>query len=416
LLLKSSHGKGDVMARHFTADVVLGTLILVLLAAVAAMGAVGQAALAAAQAPPELLARAQWLAGGIFAAAVAASLVLRAAIRKAAQRPIRAATQVVERVAEGDLTVSAEGMDQVHTRRLMKALQGMTSVLHVIVSEVVQGARAIAGRSGELARGHRDLARRTEEEACALQQTASSLEELTATVAQNADSARKASAFAAGAREVACSGGNQMGDLVATMTGIAESSRRINDIVATIDGIAFQTNILALNAAVEAARAGEGGRGFAVVASEVRALAQRSAAAAREIKALIAASAARVETGATLVETTGRTMTEIVGSITRVSELIADIAQASAEQSDGLAQVNTAVARMEHVAQQNAALADAANVATQEMDRHAENLLGLVSRFHVAHGSAHPPAPAAASAAAPEPEPMRSPPTLRLVA
>ena len=312
-----------------------------------------------------------------------AAVVLRSLIRKAAQRPIQSATAVVERVAAGDLTVSVEGINQVHTRRLMKALEGMTTVLHEIVTQVVGSAQAVASRSGELARGHEDLARRTESEASALQQTASSLEELTSTVAQNAESARKASEVAAGARKVAGIGGELVGSVVTTMSGIAESSRRVSDIIATIDHIAFQTNILALNAAVEAARAGDEGRGFAVVASEVRALAQRSAAAAREIKALIADSAGKVEAGTRLVDSAGETMSEIVTSITRVSELIADIAMASSEQSDGLAQVNTAVAQMEHVVQQNAALVDRASSATQEMDRHADHLLKLVSRFRV---------------------------------
>jgi methyl-accepting chemotaxis protein len=369
--------------KSHTADHLLGLLILALLLCLGCSIAVGWWALGQVPTATEVvrLAQRSFVVLGTFA--ITGALVLRSAIRKAAQRPIRSATEVVERVAGGDLTASAEGMNQVHTRRLMKALQGMITVLRDIVTEVVQSARAVASRSRELARGHRDLARRTEAQACALQETASSLEELTSTVAQNADSARKASEVAAQAREVARSGGELVGQVVTTMSGIAESSRRVSEIVGTIDGIAFQTNILALNAAVEAARAGDEGRGFAVVAAEVRALAQRSAAAAREIKVLIAESAGKVEVGGQLVGSAGHTMNEIVASITRVSELIADIALASSEQSDGLAQVNGAVAQMEHVVQQNAALVDHANAATQDMDQHAEHLLDLVSRFQL---------------------------------
>jgi methyl-accepting chemotaxis protein len=376
------------MDRSRTADDVLAGLIVFLLLCLASSIAAGWFALLRAKAPAELLVTMEWVFGGVAAGAALGALLLRSAIRKAAQRPIRSATEVVERVAAGDLTVNAHSaMNQVHTRRLMKALDGMTTVLREVVTEVVHSAHAVASRSGELARGHSDLARRTEEEASALQQTASSLEELTSTVAQNADSARKASQVAAEAREVALKGGELVGQVVATMNGIAESSHRVSDIIATIDGIAFQTNILALNAAVEAARAGEEGRGFAVVAAEVRALAQRSATAAREIKALIAESVGKVEAGAQLVDSAGRTMSGIVASITTVSRLISDIALASSEQNDGLAQVNTAVAQMDQVVQQNAALVDRAHAATQDMDQRAEHLLGLVSRFQLERGA-----------------------------
>jgi methyl-accepting chemotaxis protein len=375
------------MDKSHTADSLLAGLIALLLLCLASSMALGWLALVKAKAPAELLGTVQWVFGCVLAAAVLGALVLRSGIRKAAQRPIGSATELVERVAAGDLTVNAHGgMNQVHTRRLMKALDAMTTVLRDIVTEVVHSAQAVASRSSELARGHRDLARRTEEEACALQQTASSLEELTSTVTQNADSARKASEVAAEAREEAHTGGKLVGQVVTTMNDIAESSRRMSDIIATIDGIAFQTNILALNAAVEAARAGEEGRGFAVVASEVRALAQRSATAAREIKALIAESVGKVELGTQLVDSAGHTMSGIVASITSVSQLIADIALASSEQSAGLAQVNTAVAQMDHVVQQNAALVDRAHAATQEMDHHAEHLVGLVSRFQLERG------------------------------
>lgn len=374
-----------------TADTFLTAVVLLLLAALAAVAAIGHAALVEAQAPAEILATVRLRFAAVFVLAALASWALRAATRTAAQRPIHLATRVVEKIATGDLSATVDGMDQVHTRRLMKGLGSMTSVLRVIVAEVLQAARWIAERSSKLAMDNQDLSRRTEAQAAALQQTAGSLEEIAATVAHNAESARKASQLASAAREIAQSGGEVVGQVVTTMGEIAESARQISEITTAIDSIAFQTNILSLNAAVEAARAGHEGRGFAVVASEVRELAHRSAAAARQIKALTRASSGQVERGTDLVGAAGTTMREIVASVSKVSELIGDIAIASGEQSDGLMQVNTAVAHMEQVVQQNSALVERANQTTQELDRQADRLLKLVSKFRLDAAETHPP-------------------------
>jgi methyl-accepting chemotaxis protein len=226
-----------------------------------------------------------------------------------------------------------------------------------------------------------DLSQRTEEQACTLEETASSMEELTSTVMQNAESAKQANRLAHGASDVARKGGVVVGQVVSTMTAISDSSRKIADIIAVIDSIAFQTNILALNAAVEAARAGEQGRGFAVVAAEVRNLAQRSAAAAKEIKALISDSVDKVDAGTRLVDAAGKTMDEIVGSVKGVTDLIAEIAAASQEQSTGIEQVNMAVTQMEQVVQQNASLVEQATAATESMKEQAGALMQTVSRF-----------------------------------
>ncbi|HKB54345.1 MAG TPA: methyl-accepting chemotaxis protein, partial [Ramlibacter sp.] len=276
---------------------------------------------------------------------IVVALRLRSWILQANGRPLKAAVQVIEQVAAGDLTATAEGMDQRHTRRLARSLDEMTSSLRTLAVEVVRSARMVADTSAQIAQGNLDLSQRTEEQASTLEETASSMEELTSTVANNADNARQASELAVGASEVARKGGDVVGQVVSTMTDISRSSRKIGDIIGVIDGIAFQTNILALNAAVEAARAGEQGRGFAVVASEVRNLAQRSAAAAKEIKVLIGDSVGKVEAGTKLVDAAGRTMGEIVASVEKVSALIAEIAAASQEQSAGIGQVNTAVAQ-----------------------------------------------------------------------
>ncbi|MDB5945254.1 MAG: methyl-accepting chemotaxis protein, partial [Ramlibacter sp.] len=250
-----------------------------------------------------------------------------------------------------------------------------------LVGEVSGGAHTVSETSAQIAQGNLDLSQRTEEQASTLEETASSLEELTATVTQNAQNARQASQLAIGASEVARKGGLVVGQVVSTMTGISESSRKIGDIISVIDGIAFQTNILALNAAVEAARAGEQGRGFAVVAAEVRNLAQRSAAAAKEIKTLIADSADKVDAGTKLVDAAGKTMEEIVGSVKQVTDLIAEIAAASQEQSSGIEQVNTAVTQMDQVVQQNASLVEEATAATESMKEQAGSLLQMVSQF-----------------------------------
>ncbi|HWH72660.1 MAG TPA: methyl-accepting chemotaxis protein [Methylibium sp.] len=298
--------------------------------------------------------------------------------------PIEGATLAARRIADGNLAVEgarAEGTDE--AARMLRALADMRSSLAAIVTQVAQAARTVADTSTQIAQGNLDLSQRTEEQASTLEETAGSMEQLTATVAQNADHAREASQLAVQASEVARRGGQAVGQVVSTMDGISASSRRIGDIIGVIDGIAFQTNILALNAAVEAARAGEQGRGFAVVASEVRNLAQRSAAAAKEIKALIGESVARVEAGTRQVDAAGKTMEEIVQAVRKVSDLIAEIAAASREQSAGIGQVNTAVAQMEQVVQQNASLVEQASAATESMKEQAAMLLQAVSRFRL---------------------------------
>ncbi|HET8744521.1 MAG TPA: methyl-accepting chemotaxis protein, partial [Ramlibacter sp.] len=298
-------------------------------------------------------------------------------------RPLQGAVAAVETVARGDLSQRVEARSRDEVGQLLASLATMQRNLKALVAEVVEGARTVAESSEQIAQANTDLSQRTEEQASTLEETAGSMEELTATVNQNADHAREANQLAARASEVAVHGGQVVGDVVQTMTGIAESSRRIADIIGVIDGIAFQTNILALNAAVEAARAGEQGRGFAVVAAEVRSLAQRSAGAAKEIKALIGDSVGKVDAGTKLVDAAGATMQEIVGSVQQVSTLIAEIASASQEQSQGIAQVTSAVTQMEQVVQQNAAMVEHAARATETMNDQAAQLLDIASRFRL---------------------------------
>jgi methyl-accepting chemotaxis protein len=317
-----------------------------------------------------------------------AAIVLAAAVAWLFSRRLRLqlggepgyAMRVASSIATGDLSVHVQ-VRPGDTSSLLYAMGCMADSLRQLVGEVASGARVVADTSGQIAQGNVDLSQRTEEQACTLEQTASSMEQLTGTVLQNADGARKANELAAGASEVALKGGAVVGQVVSTMTAISDASRRIGDIIAVIDSIAFQTNILALNASVEAARAGEQGRGFAVVASEVRNLAQRSAAAAREIKTLIGDSVDTVEAGGRLVGAAGRTMDEIVEAVKGVTSLIAEIAAASQEQSAGIEQVNRAVSQMEQVVQQNASLVEQATAATESMKDQAAALLRSVSRF-----------------------------------
>jgi len=298
-------------------------------------------------------------------------------------RPLNTAVQVSRQVAQGDLTaeIAVKGKDE--TGQLLQALQDMNSSLRNIVSNVRVGTETINTASSEIANGNLDLSGRTEQQAGALEETASAMEQLTSTVKQNADNARQANQLAASASEVAEQGGAVVSQVVQTMASINDSSRKIVDIISVIDGIAFQTNILALNAAVEAARAGEQGRGFAVVASEVRSLAQRSAAAAKEIKSLIDDSVEKVGAGSQLVAQAGETMDEVVASVRRVTDVMAEITAASQEQSTGIEEVNRAITQMDENTQQNAALVEQAAAAAQSLQEQAGKLTQLVSVFNL---------------------------------
>jgi methyl-accepting chemotaxis protein len=298
-------------------------------------------------------------------------------------RPLEEAVQFASRVAAGDLTQQIDVTSRDETGRLMQALKEMNASLAKIVGQVRGGTETIATASGQIAAGNMDLSSRTEQQAGSLEETASSMEELTSTVKQNADNARQGNALAVSASEVARKGGAVVAQVVETMGAINDSSKKIVDIIGVIDGIAFQTNILALNAAVEAARAGEQGRGFAVVASEVRNLAQRSAGAAKEIKALIGDSVEKVESGAKLVDEAGDTMQEIVESIRQVTDIMGEITAASVEQTAGIEQINQAIAQMDQVTQQNAALVEQAAAASQSMQDQARNLESVVGAFRI---------------------------------
>jgi methyl-accepting chemotaxis protein len=306
-------------------------------------------------------------------------LVIRSVERSMGGDPDDAA-DVAHRIAAGNLAAAVKTKPGDHDS-LLFAMKTMQDSLMGLVSRVRQSTESITTASRELAAGNLDLSSRTEQQAASLEETASSMEELTSTVKQNADNARQANQMAITASEVAGKGGAVVSEVVDTMAAINESARKIVDIIGVIDGIAFQTNILALNAAVEAARAGEQGRGFAVVAAEVRTLAQRSAAAAKEIKGLIGDSVDKVNTGSVLVDQAGATMQEVVASVRRVSDLIGEIAAASQEQTSGIEQVNQAIAQMDQVTQQNAALVEEAAAASDSMRKQAGDLADAVSVF-----------------------------------
>ncbi|ABM43770.1 methyl-accepting chemotaxis sensory transducer [Acidovorax sp. JS42] len=308
------------------------------------------------------------------------------------------ARALAERIAAGDLSHTVQSRQRDEIGSLVAAMGRMQDALRTLVGQVQQAAGSIATASDETALGNQDLSQRTEQTAASLQQTASSMELLTGTVQHSAESSRQASGLAANAAEVAVRGGAVVAQVVQTMGEISDSSRRIGDITGVIDSIAFQTNILALNAAVEAARAGEQGRGFAVVASEVRSLAQRSADAAKEIKALIGASVERVEGGSRLVAQAGETMTEIVASVRRVSDIVAEITSAAAEQAGSIGQVGQSVSHLDQMTQQNAALVEESAAASQSLRDQAGRLTEAVSRFKLQGGAPQPGAVALARA------------------
>ena len=311
-------------------------------------------------------------------------------------RPLQEALSMAESVAEGDLTArSTMAVGDDEAGLLLKALRRMQDSLAKTVTQIRMGTDTIATASSEIASGNLDLSSRTEEQASSLEETASSMEELTSTVKQNADNSRQANQLAVAASAVAVKGGAVVSEVVNTMGSINDSAKKIVDIIGVIDGIAFQTNILALNAAVEAARAGEQGRGFAVVATEVRNLAQRSAAAAKEIKALIGDSVEKVDAGSKLVAEAGTTMDEIVDGVKRVADIMAEITAASQEQSDGIEQVNQAIGQMDQVTQQNAALVEEAAAAAESLQDQARNLAQAVSVFQIgsAYSAGHVAAP-----------------------
>ncbi len=353
--------------------------------------------LSAAGTRPAELARSQYGAarnGTMLLLAVDLGLALALALWLAREmaRPVHEAAEVARKVAGGDLSTRLKALPAGESGILMRTMQDMNDKLVDMIVEVRSGAESIASGAGQVASGSLDLARRTGQQAASLEETAASMEQLTATVKQNAGHAHQASKLAVSASEVAVKGGAVVSEVVGTMASINDSSKRIAEIIGVIDGIAFQTNILALNAAVEAARAGEQGRGFAVVASEVRNLAQRSAAAAKEIKVLIDDSVDKVSAGTQLADKAGSTMQEVVGSVKRVTEIIAEIAAASAGQTSGLEQVNRAIAAMDQATHGNAALVEQSATAAATMRDQAASLGRIIGAFVLGPGHERAPA------------------------
>ncbi len=328
----------------------------------------------------------RWISISSIVVGVLFAFVFGMALIRSISRSLGHAINISNVIAEGDLSQSIEAHGRDEVAQLFKALAAMQQNLEKVVASVRSGSEGVATASAEIASGNNDLSARTEQQASALEQTAASMEELSATVKQNADSARQANQLAVSASTTAVQGGEVVAEVVSTMKGINESSRKIAAIIQVIEGISFQTNILALNAAVEAARAGDQGRGFAVVASEVRSLAGRSAEAAKEIKSLINASVERVEQGTVLVDRAGATMTEVVSGIKRVTDLMGEISAASHEQSQGVSQVGEAVTQMDQVTQQNAALVEEMAAAASSLKSQAQELVHTVAVFTL-HGS-----------------------------
>ncbi len=323
--------------------------------------------------------------GALFLVILSVVLV-RIGMMRVVIRPLQEAVHHFERIAQGDLShkIAERGRNEIG--QLFAAMQHMQTGLSQTVSSVRDSSGSIHIGAREISGGNADLSSRTEQQAASLQETAASMEQLTATVKQNSDNARQGNTLASDASAIAARGGEAVGQVVMTMHGIAESSKKVSDIIGVIDSIAFQTNILALNASVEAARAGEQGRGFAVVATEVRNLASRSADAAKEIRGLIETSAGQVQRGSNLVEGAGQTMEEIMASVKRVADIMDEISAASAEQSDGIEQVNQAVSQMDEVTQQNAALVQEAATAAASLEEQAAHLESAVATFKLADG------------------------------
>ncbi|APW41488.1 methyl-accepting chemotaxis protein [Rhodoferax saidenbachensis] len=329
----------------------------------------------------------QWILGVGAGLSAAIGLVLAVLSTRSITQPIQQAVLSAQAISQGDLSIHIQAQGKDEAADMMRALLEMRNNLARMVGGVRTSAQGVSTASAEIAQGNHDLSSRTEQQASALQETAASMDELSGTVRHNADNAAQANQLAMTASSVAVMGGEVVSQVVETMKGINDASRKIADIISVIDGIAFQTNILALNAAVEAARAGEQGRGFAVVASEVRALAGRSAAAAKEIKTLIDTSVTRVSQGSALVDKAGTTMTDIVGAIRRVTDIVGEISAASGEQASGVTQVGHAVTQMDQATQQNAALVEQMAAAASSLRSQAHSLVEVMAVFRLAPGS-----------------------------